>query len=283
MRTRGSATRLGSRRRASYGRDVRWIALVCCWLGCAADPWMRAERVEGATEVVVLGNLHRRHLVDDDFPMTDLRAQLVRARPEVILAEIPPAIFEDVRALVGRERTAEAGTEPDAESATETAARAWMQAFPELEHVVFPVARELGARVIPVSGFTAAYARDLRAYRAQYPHGPADRHRACAAEHVARRDDDEGLDPEWLASPSYARLHAWRERCEQTHVGEAMGEAAPRRRDARHVALVVDAVRANAGRRVVVVFDARRRWVLERALRDLPAVTLLDPRAFLDD
>lgn len=256
---------------------------------------MRAERIEGATEVVVLGNLHGRHLVEDDFPMEELRAQLVRARPEVVLAEIPPAIFEEVRALV-----AEAATEPESEPEPETqttntttttlesetateSARAWLRAFPELAHVVFPVAEVLGVRVIPVSGFTAAYARDLRAYRAQYPDGPADRHHACASEHVARRDDDEGLDPEWLASPSYARLHAWRERCEQTHVGHAMGEAAPRRRDARHVALVVEAVRASTGRRVVVVFDARRRWALERALRDLPEVTLLDPRAFLDD
>lgn len=248
---------------------------------------MRAERVDGATEVVVLGNLHRRHLVDDDFPMEELRAQLVRARPEVILAEIPPAIFEEVQALVAMGSATEAATGETAretESTPETeSARAWLRAFPELTHVVFPVAEELGARVIPVSGFTAAYARDLRAYRAQYPHGPADRHHACAAEHVARRDEDEGLDPEWLASPSYARLHAWRERCEQTHVGDAMGEAAPRRRDARHVALVVDAVRASTGHRVVVVFDARRRWVIERALRDLPEVTLLDPRAFVDD
>jgi hypothetical protein len=245
---------------------------------------MRAERIEGATEVVVLGNLHGRHLVEDDFPMEELRAQLVRARPEVILAEIPPAIFEEVRALVaeGRETESESESESEAQTATESA-RAWLRAFPELAHVVFPVAEELGARVIPVSGFTAAYARDLRAYRARLPHGLADRHHACAAAHVARRDDDEGLDPEWLASPSYARLHAWRERCEQTHVGDAMGEAAPRRRDARHVALVVEAVRASTGRRVVVVFDARRRWALERALRDLPEVTLLDPRAFLDD
>ncbi|MCU0675106.1 MAG: hypothetical protein MUE69_20235 [Myxococcota bacterium] len=263
---------------------MRRIALVFCWLGCAADPWMRTERVAGETEVVVLGNLHRRHLVEDDFPMEELRAQLVRARPEVILAEIPPAIFEEVRALVAEDTTTAVAAEPEAESETESeSARAWLRAFPELAHVVFPVGEELGARVIPVSGFTAAYARDLRAYRAQHPHGPADRHHACAAEHVDRRDEDEGLDPEWLASPSYARLHAWRERCEQTHVGDAMGEAAPRRRDARHVALVVDAVRASPGRRVVVVFDARRRWVLERALRDLPDVTLLDPRAFLDD
>ncbi|MEZ4250555.1 MAG: hypothetical protein R3B99_20170 [Polyangiales bacterium] len=243
------------------------------WLcsACGTDPWMRDDRVDGRTEVVVMGNLHRRHLVDDDFPFEELRAQIERAQPDVILAEVPPVLFEEVRLAV---------RDDDAVVGDDT--RAWMNAFPELEHAVFPAAATLEAKVVPVSGYTSVYARDLRAYRAAYPNGPADHHVACSEEHVERRDDDEGLDPDWLASPSYARLHAWRDRCEQTHVGDAMGEAAPRLRDARHVARVVGAVEENRGRRIVVVFDARRRWVLEQALRDLPEVTLLDPRAFVD-
>ncbi|HJK93127.1 MAG TPA: hypothetical protein RMH85_29040 [Polyangiaceae bacterium LLY-WYZ-15_(1-7)] len=241
------------------------VALAGLLLVACGGPEYDLARVPERTEVLLLASVHGRHLDEDlDYPSEELAALLRAAEPDVIVAELPPAGEARVRAAL-------AAGEADP----------WLEAFPELREVVFPVAAELEVPVVAGSGWRRAVTEARRAYAAEEPAGPGDPRYRRAAAHLARRDAEEDLDPEWMHAAARWRLVAWRDRLLERFAGEALGPAAPSRRHAEHAKRLRELVRAHAGERLVVVFDADDLWALAEALRAMEGVTLLDARGLL--
>ena len=100
------------------------VALAGLLLVACGGPEYDLARVPERTEVLLLASVHGRHLDEDlDYPSEELAALLRAAEPDVIVAELPPAGEARVRAAL-------AAGEADP----------WLEAFPELREVVFPVA-----------------------------------------------------------------------------------------------------------------------------------------------
>lgn len=241
-------------------RFVMCIALLAC--GGGDEPWRQTSRTPGRTEVFVVPTLHRRHERSEDFPLELLGALLRQARPDVVLVEVPPVRFDPVRAAVS------GGTDDD-----------WLLQLPELR-VAFSVAEELGAEVVPVSGWTRAVNEARRAYFAAHPRGPDSEHYERALHQWTDVSEAEEDDPEWILGPRFNRLAAWVDRALSTYAGDELGPADPMRLGAEHMKLVRQAIAARPGHRFVVLFDARRRWLIEQALR-ADGVHVGDPRALL--
>ncbi|MEM9072530.1 MAG: hypothetical protein AAGE52_28745 [Myxococcota bacterium] len=242
---------------------MRWLmACVVLW-SCGGDPWKAITREPARTEVVIIGSLHRVHLHDEDYPMRILEALIRAAEPEVVVAEIPPAGFARVSA-------AHAAEEEDP----------WLTSFPELSAVVFPLHDEFGFELVPGSGWRRAMTDEWTGYWERHPSGPEEPLFQQVWTHRERRLGEEGADPMWIHSPTYRNLTQWGDNALATHAD--LGEADPLRVCRAHAVRVDAAIRAHEGKRIAVVFDARRRWCLERAVRELPGVVLHDTRALID-
>lgn len=234
-------------------------------LGCGPDAWADVTRQPDRTEVVFIASLHRGHLHHEDYPMSMLE-KLVRAvEPEVVIAEIPPAGRARIEAALAAEQ-------PDP----------WLESFPELSQVVYPLHRELGFELVAASAWERQVSDDWSTYWAAHPNGPDAELYQNAATHFARVTEDEDDDPEWLHSPTYRRLAAWTDTALSSHAGDELGAADPIRLGRRHAAAVVRAILAHQGRRIAVVWDARKRWILEREVQTLSNVTIHDTRWFIE-
>lgn len=252
-------------RLAEAARAIGWVLAFVC--ACGGPGWEPLVRAPGRTEVIFVGTLHRRHLVDDAYSMQTLDRLVRAAEPEVLVAEVPPARLEKVRRAVLGER-------PDP----------WLESFPELAAVVFPLAEELGVPVVPGSGWTRQATDDWQAYWAAHPQGPEGELWRRAHARVTERLAEEGSAPEWIHAPLYRELTAWDATALSTHAGRSLGAADPLLLYRRHARLLREALRRHRGKRVVVVFDARVRWYFERELRELgdPSILVHDSRALLE-
>lgn len=226
------------------------------------EAWREISRTPGRTEVIPIGSLHRDHLQSDEFPLAVLEALLQASQAEAIFIEVPPVRFARVVA-----------------SALEGTSDAWLESLPEVG-VAIRFAKERGIPVVPVSGWTPEARDDRRAYFRAHPEGPdTDAYRRVAA-YRERRNDWEGDEPEWILGPLYARLSAWSERALMSGAGDALGTAHGSVLWPRHIRLMDAGLREHAGKRIVVVFDARDRFLLE-GLIDRRGVTRVDPRGVL--
>jgi len=233
--------------------------------GSSWQGWEDVARVEGRTEVFVIGTLHGPLRHGGDYPHERIASLLREAAPDVVLVEVPPARMDTVR------QAAASGGEDE-----------WLASFPELP-TVLTTAAELGVPVVPVSGWTPELTADWKAYWEAHPEGPEAEAYRRAAGQLARTLDDEGDDPEWIHSARYRRLTRWRDEALQTFAGEELGAAAPHARRRAHVRRIIDAIKDARGRRVAIVFDARRRWMIEEALEAEPEVTRLYVRGLLEE
>lgn len=239
------------------------LALLLISVGCGGRGWTHEDlrREPGRTEVTYLGTLHGPlgHRSDGEYTHEDLGRFVRNSAPDVIFLEIPPQRFDDVRA--GR----------DAE---------WLAAFPELP-MLFEVAQELDAEVVPVSGWTSAATAAHRLYWGENPDGPEEAGYQAAAGQLSRLLDEFGEAPEWIHGPRYLRMTAWRDRALNSYAAHALGAAAPQYIYPRHGQRIGEALAAHQGKRITIVFDARRRWFVEEMVRE--QAHWLDPRAFLHD
>lgn len=233
--------------------------------GCGPDAWADVTRQPDRTEVVFVASLHRVHLHDDEYPMALLERLVRAAEPEVVVAEIPPAGLARIEAAALSEES-----DP------------WLESFPELAQVVYPLREELGFELVAASAWERQVSDDWARYWSEHPDGPEVELYQNAATHFARVNEDEENDPEWLHSPTYRRLSAWADTALSSYAAEELGAADPIRLGRKHAASVVRAVLANQGRRIVVLWDARKRWILEREVRTLPNVVVHDTRWFID-
>ena len=247
---------------------MRWLLVLISFVnfGCGPDAWADVTRQPDRTEVVFIASLHRAHLRDEEYPMA-LLEQLVRAaEPEVLIAEIPPAARARIEDALANDRS-----DP------------WLESFPEIAQVVYPLREELGYEVVAASAWERQVTDDWSRYWGEHPNGPDAELYQNAATHFARVNEDEENDPEWLHSPTYRRLAAWADTALSSHAAEELGAADPIRLGRKHAASLVRAILANQGRRIVVLWDARKRWVLEREVRTLSNVVVHDTRWFIEE
>ena len=233
--------------------------------GCGPDAWSDVTREPDRTEVVFVPSLHRVHLHDEEYPMAMLEALVRAAEPEVVIAEIPPA---------GQSRIESALSSDESDP--------WLESFPELAQVVYPLRAELGFEVVAASAWERRVSEDWRAYWSAHPTGPDAELYQNAAIHFASVNEDEDNDPEWLCSPTYRRLAGWTDTALSSHAAEALGAADPITLGRKHASNVVRAILAHQGKRIVVLWDARKRWILEREVRTLPNVVVHDTRFFVE-
>ncbi len=188
------------------------------------------------------------------------------AEPEVIVAEIPPARLARLRRAVAEE------TEDP-----------WLDSFPELASVVVPVAEELGVPLVAGSGWARQVTDDWQAYWTAHPDGPDGDLWVRAHARITARLADEGSDPQWIHSPLYRELTAWHATALSTHAGRELGAADPLLYYREHARRLREAIETHRGKRVVVVFDARVRWYLEREVHRMGGdMVIHDTRALLE-
>lgn len=234
--------------------------------GCGPDAWAEVTREPDRTEVVFIASLHRVHLHDEEYPMAMLERLVRAAEPEVVIAELPPAARTRIEGALQNEES-----DP------------WLESFPELAQVVYPLSAELGFELVAASAWERQVSDDWQAYWADHPNGPDAQLYQNAATHFARVNEDEDNDPEWLHSPTYRRLAAWNDTALSSHAAEELGAADPITIGRKHAASVVRAILAHQGRRIVVLWDARKRWILEREVRALQNVVVHDTRWFIEE
>ena len=94
---------------------------------------------EPKNEVLVLGAIHSGHLTDSMYNTTYLEKLIREIKPDYILTEIPPHLFET--AMEGFKRD-DSISEPR------------VMRFPEYTEVIFPLTKEMGFEIIPTAGWT---------------------------------------------------------------------------------------------------------------------------------
>ena len=238
-------------------RSVGLAVVLLMGCGGSPEPWRELGRVDGRTEIFVVPTLHRTHQRSERFPL-HLLAQMIRAaQPTAVLAEVPPARFEQIQV-----------------SATQTTPDEWLVHFPEVR-VALTVSAELDVPLLPISGWKSEVSQRLREFEP-----PRDDGYQRAAQQFERADEDPD-DPEWVVSPRYRRLTAWLDRATSTYAASSLGPADPLRVCEAHASLIVRTVEARPPQRYALVFDARRRWCLEQKLR-AAGFFVGDPRALLE-
>ncbi len=96
-------------------------------------------------EVLVLGTIHSGHLSDSIYNTAYLEKLIREIKPDYILAEIPPDLFQE--AIDGFKRD-DSISEPR------------VMRFPEYVDVVFPLTKEMDFEIIPTAGWTRPMAQE---------------------------------------------------------------------------------------------------------------------------
>lgn len=237
------------------------------------EPAMPSSLVSDLTTATYLGTLHERHYIAE-YSLSEVEAAVRSFRPDVVLVELPP---DDVAGVCA---------EVDAlgeEAGPTTLENVWVRTLPELYRVVIPLRHELGYDVVGISGWTPEAMADRAAYYEAWPHGPEEREYivANAAFHAAFLRNDGWNDPTWLHGDEYMETLSDASRWLAYFAEERMGRGGALRVQARHAALLADALERYPGERVLVVFDVTARWALEPVLGAHPDVHHLSAAAFL--
>lgn len=238
-------------------RLARWWLLVLALAGCG-DPWMDPTRAARRTEVIVVP-VPRGPATPPAFRDGVVETLARAASPDAIFVEVPPADLERIESALD--------TDP------------WVEAMPDVR-ALLAFARDHGAKVEPVSGWTPEVGRDWRAFIARgLPDDPLYRR---ARRHRLREDADEGDDLEFVLGAARRRLVEWESRALEGTVPDALGAAAPSRVGAAHEALFRAALARHEGARIFVAIDAKYASQFERAASADPNVRIVSPLAFDD-
>lgn len=222
---------------------------------CRAAP----GRASGVATVQVMGMIHARHRTSARFSLDILRAAVLKAKPDVILTEIPPGRV--AQALRSYEETG-AVDEPRT------------NVFPEYTDVIIPLAGPQGWRVIGTAAWTPDIARRRAAALETIANDPA---RAGQwAQHLAAQrafaeaTRGRGDDPRFIHSSEYDRLTAASRGPYETHFDADLGAGGWRRINEGHNALINAALDSlpDQGLRVLITYGAAHKYrILENLAR----------------
>lgn len=121
-------------------------ALVCGAQIFAGCNFVAAHRSR-VTSVYVIGTIHRRHRTSSAYSLAVLETAIIRAKPDVIITEIPP---DRARTALATYRQTGEITEPRT------------RVFPEYTDIVIPLSERLGWRVVGAAAWTPEIAANRR-------------------------------------------------------------------------------------------------------------------------
>ena len=232
--------------------------------GCKA-----ASALSGLTKVTVLGTTHSNHLKSDRYSLDVLREAVRRAKPDVILAEIPP------------DRIAEA-KRSFAETGTVTEPRT--KVFPEYTDVIFPLSKEMPFEIIGTAGWTREIADNRQAALKKIEDDPARGDQW--AEHLAARRQysrdiaGRGDDPLFIHSATFDQIVEKAQAPYQQYFDADLGAGGWTQINAAHTGLIgaaLDTVKGQ-GLSALITFGSWHKYMIKNALLPRDDVELLDPK-----
>lgn len=234
---------------------------------------MGEERRSGPTQVYVLGTIHSGHLRSKAYSLDVLAEAFRRARPDVLLAEIPPdRIAEAYRSFRYDGKVTEPRT----------------AVFPEYVDVAFPLTKELGFEIVGTAGWTQAIANDRQAALARIERDPARKRQW--AEHLAayseyeRATEGRADDPLFIHTAEYDRLVERAQTPYQRHFDADLGAGGWTSINAAHNTLIdaeLDRI-SGQGLTAMITFGAWHKYMILRSLSRRRDIELLDPLALFE-
>lgn len=222
------------------------------------------------TSVYVIGTIHRRHRTSSAYSLAVLETALVRARPDVIITEIPPDRAQI--ALDSYRRSGEV-TEPRT------------RVFPEYTDVLIPLSERLGWRVVGAAAWTPEIAANRREAlkgieqdksRAQQwaEHMAANR---AFAKAVAGRSDD----PLFIHTDRFDHLVAASREPYARHFDADLGAGGWTAINRAHTDLIASALDAISGQGLtaIITFGTAHKYKILESLKAREDIALQDARA----
>lgn len=236
---------------------------------CQAAPSAPAG-ADGRTQVYVLGTLHGYHRRSERYSLDVLRRALIRAKPDRLLAEIPPdRIAEAYRSFAEEGRVTEPRT----------------AVFPEYVDVAFPLTRTMDFSIIGTAGWTARLARERTAALERIASDPA-RRKQWAQHLSARRKfasvlNGRGDDPLFIHTPAYDAIVEEAQTPYQRFFDDDLGAGGWSQINAAHNALINGALddMSGTGGVAVITFGTLHKYMILRSLAARQDIVLRDPRA----
>ncbi len=233
--------------------------------GCDSD---RAKR-SGLTRVHVMGVIHGRHRESERYSLDVLRSAVRKAKPDVILSEIPPD-----RIKKATDTFRETGKVDELRT----------QIFPEYTDVVFPLSDEMGFRILGTAGWTRKIADDRRAALNDIENDPARadqwaEHRAALREY-SRELAGRGDDPLFIHTREFDRLVEASRTPYQEFFDEDLGPGGWTQINSAHTDLInsaLDLISAK-GMTALVMFGNAHKYMILRSLAARDDIALLNTR-----
>lgn len=237
--------------------------------GCAAV----AEPGPPKTQLHVMGVIHSNHRGSESFSLGVLEAAIRKARPDVIITEIPPDAID--QAITSFRETGQID-EPRT------------QVFPEYTDVVFPLSREMDFRIVAGAGWTRKIADD-RKFALQRIQDDRARAREWAEHRAASRQFARGLagrgsDPLFIHTPQYDRLVKAGRTPYERNFDADLGAGGWTQINKAHTDLInaqLDRISGH-GLTVLVTFGSAHKYKILESVEGRDDIELLDTRALFE-
>ncbi|MEP5937528.1 MAG: hypothetical protein ABJ239_04315 [Erythrobacter sp.] len=261
--TVGEPLRFGlTRRTAIAGGLGLGVAAAIPLAGCSGN-----GVPEGATRVTVLGTIHSRHRDSRKYSLAVLREAIRRAKPDIILTEIPPG-----RIAMAKSSFAETGAVTEERTAR----------FPEYTDVIFPLSREMDFDIVGAAGWTQEIADNRRAALKQIENNPVraqqwEQHLA-ARRTYAQKLAGRGDDPVFIHSDEYDGLVEKAQAPYQRYFDGDLGAGGWTQINRAHTNLINSALGEVQGKglKALVTFGSWHKYIIKRSLRLRKDVVLMD-------
>ncbi len=253
-----------SRRDALFYGTVGLAGLGFSASGCGSQS---AKSV--LSKVTVLGTSHSNHLTSKRYSLDVLRKAVRRAKPDLILTEIPPDRIEEAKR--GFAETGEV-TEPRT------------RVFPEYTDVIFPLSREMPFQMVGTAGWTREIADKRRAALKRIEN---DRARAKQwAEHLAARRNytnelaGRGDDPLFMHTEAFDQIVERAQKPYQQYFDADLGAGGWTQINRAHTDLINAAldIVTGQGLSVLITFGSWHKYMIKRALSPRADIALIDPK-----
>ncbi len=235
--------------------------------------FLPAKARDGTTTVAVLGAIHGGHLRSKSYSVDAVLGIVRDFKPEVVLVEIPPYLFDkvvkriDERGFATRRKHLEDLT--------------WIKAFPELYRGVIPLRKQLGYTVVPVSGWRPEASTARREFWKGVGKSEQMRERRRiydavneAFKEIRKREGGIG-NAAFVNSQHQADMYQLLRTCWSACFDDGLGTGGETAINRAHWQNIAKALDAHRGKRVLIVYGAAHRYWFLRELRQRKDVELV--------